>query len=267
MSISPAIELSPLEIRSTRIVEANSYESGDLIVVSASPTILADNRDETKMAEGIVVSASSDSFQVVTSAGQVVPLPSHGLGSAGDRLWLGETGDFLTSAPSSVVVQVAAKVVDSDSVLLFPPSLPLSSGATPAERVRAYLTSDYVLGNPTWTASPETLIWTGLSYDTDSMYSVSNPTRITFTTAGFYQISVAWVLSSGSGTLTCRIKENGSSVLAETKPTAPAPGFILLNNEFSATDYIEIEFQATAFTDSDTLNSDFTYIQAVRLQD
>lgn len=90
-------------------------------------------------------------------------------------------------------------------------------------------------------------------YDTDTMHSNStNPTRITFTTAGTYVVttSLLWYKNS-TGDRTARIRKNGTDTLVfEGKDAGGADLFDAHNlscvEQFAAADYIEVLVQQTS---------------------
>lgn len=104
-----------------------SFSIGDLLNLSGGGWALADNTDRTRRAEGVVRSLDGSGYVVTMSRGEIFEWKSHGLGSAGQRLWLGTSGGYVTSEPvgSGIqVVQEVALVVDDDSICLFPDAPP-----------------------------------------------------------------------------------------------------------------------------------------------
>lgn len=122
--IFPLTKISPLEVASTRVTEANTFRFGLFVGLGSGGWAAADNTDRELYAVGWVTAADPASFRVVSARGEVVEWPGHGLGSAGDRLWLGTAGGVLSSESGGAaveVVQVVAKVWDADHIQLFPP--------------------------------------------------------------------------------------------------------------------------------------------------
>jgi hypothetical protein len=118
-----ATELGPLDLSAHHVTEANTFRLGELVAFTAAGIVLADNTDADKVANGIVMSASPTDFRLITSAGQAVKVPSHGLGVAGQELWLGTSGGVVTSPPSGGpvrVTQYVLLVIDDDNLILFP---------------------------------------------------------------------------------------------------------------------------------------------------
>lgn len=104
---------------------AGTFAVGKLLAVGGAGWTLATNTDATLFAVGVVRSSSTAGARVVTSRGEVVRWPAHGLGSAGQRRWLGTAGASVSAEPGGAsvkVVQVVFRVVDADHVLLFPES-------------------------------------------------------------------------------------------------------------------------------------------------
>lgn len=121
--ITSAADRGPLEIRSTRVVTTNAYELGNMVCMTTTGWQLADNSVSDRAADGIVVSAETDEFRVVTRAGEIVPWPEHGVGTQGQLLYLDTAGGLTTTepaGPSVVTIQLVAKVMDDDNLLLFP---------------------------------------------------------------------------------------------------------------------------------------------------
>lgn len=90
-------------------------------------------------------------------------------------------------------------------------------------------------------------------YDTDTMHDVSsNNSRITFTTAGVYivTLNLTWD-KSGTGDRIAKIRKNGTDVLAyESKDAGGADLFVghnlVIQEAFSATDYVEARVTQTS---------------------
>jgi hypothetical protein len=102
---------------------AGTFAVGQLLALPPAGWALADNTDGDLPAVGIVRSAGTTGARLVTSRGEIVRWTAHGLGSAGQRRWLGTAGATVSSEPSGSavrIVQEVIRVVDADHVLLFP---------------------------------------------------------------------------------------------------------------------------------------------------
>lgn len=76
-------------------------------------------------------------------------------------------------------------------------------------RCKVYKTANQSVATTTWTA----VTWNAETFDTDTMHdNTTNAQRITFTTAGTYQITlnVMWA-NNGSGTRYLNIEKNGTT--------------------------------------------------------
>lgn len=81
-------------------------------------------------------------------------------------------------------------------------------------------------------------------FDTDGMWAVGTPTRITIQTAGIYVCSFCpYITSTGGTTIQAWIRLNGSTALAESDATVAASGVqitsVSLIYSFAAAAYIE----------------------------
>lgn len=96
---------------------------GQWVAFGAGGIAIADNTDRDLYAGGWVAATDGATVWIRTSAGQLVTWIGHGIGPAGQRAWLGTSGSTLTAPPggSARVEQVVLRVVDSDTVQLFPP--------------------------------------------------------------------------------------------------------------------------------------------------
>lgn len=124
--LSTATEEILLRGQVTLETTVGSFVVGSLLALTSAGWVLADNTDREKVAVA-VVDQVAPLYRVRTSRGELVRVPSHGLGSTGQKLWLGTSGAMVDSEPagSSVeVVQEVAKVVDSDQLYMFPNTPP-----------------------------------------------------------------------------------------------------------------------------------------------
>ena len=83
------------------------------------------------------------------------------------------------------------------------------------------------------------------TFDTDSMHDASNPTRITFTTAGKYLINANWTWGANtSGFRRGRIRVGGSLVIGMVQTVTPAAGNPRMTLSciygFDADEYVEL---------------------------
>jgi hypothetical protein len=107
---------SPTEISD---LFSGSFASGQAVQFNAGGAWeLAEADDETKSALGVVASQHGSEFRLVYLGR--VPLPSHGLGAVGTKLYLSETAGELTSVPPSApsFIQEVAVVDSDDSILV-----------------------------------------------------------------------------------------------------------------------------------------------------
>ena len=97
------------------VEQANSFVKGKW-VSSGSPWVLATKDDRDGEIDGLVFKATSLRFWVVTSG--IVTLVAHGLGSAGQTLWLSTGGTTSPTKPAgpSNVVQRVGRVIDVDRI-------------------------------------------------------------------------------------------------------------------------------------------------------
>lgn len=115
--------------------------------------------------------------------------------------------------------------------------------------VQAYNTGDLSIANNTLT----TLTLNTELYDTDSMHSsTTNTGRITFTTAGFYVVTlnVAWN-KNATGDRMAQIRMDGATVIAyESKDSGGADLIvghcIAVQKAFTAAQYVEARVQQTS---------------------
>lgn len=105
----------------------------------------------------------------------------------------------------------------------------------------------------TMTNATATLVtWNSEVYDNDTMHSTSsNTSRVTFTTAGLYEVHFRITLGGGSTITTldmmCRLNANGASgggTLIRTQPWESGAGLrtaeLQFRRAFSAGDYVEL---------------------------
>ncbi len=119
MIVVPAGSDGPLLVQANQIVEANVWEAFSLLTILSTGWDLADNTAHSKRAVGFVHTATADQFWLITAPGTIYQWPGHGLGSAGDLLWLGTAGEFVAAEPSggaAVVIQVVATVIDAEYI-------------------------------------------------------------------------------------------------------------------------------------------------------
>lgn len=122
-------------------------------------------------------------------------------------------------------------------------------------RCKLYRTANASLTTATWTA----VQWTGETFDTDTMHdNTTNNTRITFTTAGTYQIVFnALFAASSAGARQITIEKNGTTTQGSgtaqlesfTVPSANATNSghaVTVIAEFAAADYITVFVQQTS---------------------
>jgi len=118
-------------------------------------------------------------------------------------------------------------------------------------RVKVYKTANQSVANSTWAA----VAWTAETFDTDTMHdNTTNNTRITFTTAGTYQIvfNVFWAANT-TGSRYVTIEKNGTTTqgsgtvlldgLSVPASTASGTSFgqsITFIEEFAAADWINL---------------------------
>ncbi len=124
MQLRINIERGPLDVDSSRVQEANTFQLGNLLALTSSGFSLADNTSGEGRAVAFVIHASASEYRIVATM-EMVPWPSHGQGTMGDRLWLGTAGGYTTTEPrgSAIrVVQEVAIVVDDNNLLVFPPT-------------------------------------------------------------------------------------------------------------------------------------------------
>lgn len=114
---------------------------------------------------------------------------------------------------------------------------------------QAYNSTNLTIANATWT----TVTCNTELYDTDTMHSeVSNTGRVTFATAGDYDISfnAAWN-KHVTGDRAARIRKNGTDIIDfDSKRTGGADLIVghcmSITERFVATDYIEAQVQQTS---------------------
>ena len=101
--------------------------------------------------------------------------------------------------------------------------------------------------NQSIAASTETIIsFDAERYDTDNMWVVGTPTRITMNTAGLYDIKATVAFSAGGGSWTSYMffRVNGTTRIAQTQTLAPDTLGTTLTLattwKFAATDYVEV---------------------------
>lgn len=156
----------------------------------------------------------------------------------------GEGGDGYILVPELSADVDQLLVCGEDGLLA---EVPLRWAEPPA--VRAYSTVAISIANNTLTA----LTFNTELYDTDTMWSSGAPTRVTFTTAGVYLVTmvVAWdnnIVGDRFG----QIRKNGTDVLArESKDTGDrsdliVPHNITIEEQFAAADYVEVMVQQTS---------------------
>lgn len=103
--------------------------------VAADPDkwTLATNLTSGYRAVGWIASSSPSDFRLITTSGEVVRWPQHGLGADGTWLWLGADGGYATSEPtgSAVVnVQEVGRVLDPSTLIVwFPKEKEVRAGA------------------------------------------------------------------------------------------------------------------------------------------
>jgi hypothetical protein len=114
--------------------------------------------------------------------------------------------------------------------------------------VRAYNSADISIANATLTA----LTFDSERYDTDSMHStVSNTGRITFTTAGVYNLTFNGVFASNAtGYRVASFRLNGTTYIGYFSQMAVSGDSTYLNvttqYKFAAGDYIEVVVYQTS---------------------
>ena len=100
------------------IVQANTFSAGTPVYLTASTWVTSSvSADETAEVLGLVTSASSANFQIVYNG--VANISSHGLGSAGEILFLAATGSLTTTAPTSGISKPVATVKDANNVIVY----------------------------------------------------------------------------------------------------------------------------------------------------
>lgn len=190
----PDIVTDRLTVRSTRVVEANSYQVGDLLSHGAAGWFHASNDDPYARAVGFVVAANEGSFRVVTSSNQIVPWAEHGVGNPGDRLFLGTGGGYLSSRPlgPATSVQEVAEVYDADHLLLFPPDV-----ERPREILRVSIFLDQLLSSP---GAPSPIIWTVLEENVGFAFAAPSA-LLTIPVNGAYIVSFTYKIKDPSPSL------------------------------------------------------------------
>lgn len=132
-------------------------------------------------------------------------------------------------------------------------------------KVRCVVTTDFSSGT-----SIADISWQTEVFDTDTMFSAGSPTRITFTTAGLYMLSLQVVWSSGTE-LSYRhagmyLNGNTSSLIAGMTIPALTGAVIPLNistvYQFTAAQYLTAKLQS-----GESENVADCMITAVRLSD
>lgn len=119
----------------------------------------------------------------------------------------------------------------------------LGSGAEPFSGCKVHRVADFTVPTGVTTYVP----WDGESYDTDAYHSlVTNPTRVTVPTTGYYRIGCQyhWNDGAGGGYRGVLVRLNGTTfVLEEYRvPAAPADttGAPSTERRLTAGDYLEM---------------------------
>ena len=102
----------------SHFVQANTFIKVQWVSAGAT-WILASMDDRDEQADGLIFKANSTEFWVVTSGD--VPLLAHGLGAAGDTLWLDLAGATSTTGPSGGTMKLrqrVGRVTGADSILV-----------------------------------------------------------------------------------------------------------------------------------------------------
>lgn len=115
-------DLGPLQAESWEETAPNTFKRGNLINRTALlGWELADRTDPVTEANGVVLSAEAERFRFIPF-GTIVFEPEHGRGADAQFLWLDENGGYRTDSPggpTTRVIQLVAKVIDSDHILYF----------------------------------------------------------------------------------------------------------------------------------------------------
>lgn len=113
---------------------------------------------------------------------------------------------------------------------------------------RAYSTVPISIANNTLT----TLSFSDDAYDTDTMWASGNPSRLTFTTAGVYVVTVnlLWQKHTAGDRL-AQVRANGTDILLQDTKQAGGEDLrighsLCLEESFAAADYIEVRVQQTS---------------------
>jgi len=111
---------SGVSIKKT-VTESNSFSAGNVVYRSGSVTDLSkSDLDYTAEVWGVIESASGANFSLVTHG--ELSLPSHGLGSDGDVLYVSETtgGLMTTTEPTLGISKPVGFVLDSNTIHVSP---------------------------------------------------------------------------------------------------------------------------------------------------
>ena len=100
------------------IVQSNNFSAGMPVFVTSSGWVTSSvTVDDTAEVIGLVTSASAANFYVVYNG--VANIPSHGLGSVGEILFLAATGSLTTTSPSSGISKPVATVKDANNLIVY----------------------------------------------------------------------------------------------------------------------------------------------------
>lgn len=158
------------------------------------------------------------------------------------------------STPTRLAVGTNNQVLTADSTAATGIKWAAASGSGYTEGCRVYNDANLSIAYNTHTS----LTFNQERYDTDSMHStVSNTSRITFTTAGKYVVTGhAYFASNSTGARVIRILLNGTTIIAHTiyDSTSVAGNCSMLIStiySFAATDYVELQvYQSITSTGS-----------------
>lgn len=293
MSTNASTKLPIVLQNSVNVTQANSFAIGDAIYFNGSTWAKAQANASATLGLAIVSACTGTNFTAQFS-GPIAGLGSLGLiagqyyfvsdSSAGALTATAPTSNtsyanpilFTTSTTEGVVLPfrpsangpaivwpgTASQLTAGDgSAVTVGSGLSLTGATlkTTAAKVRLRFTTNKSVNSSTDTP----LIWTVEDFDTDNMHDDTNPTRITFRTAGTYLVGgmFRWVEANGTGDRAGSIRLNGNTFImvnAETPSSSTGATPSNVPNtlyQFSVNDYIELVAYQTS---GSTLNAEGT---------
>lgn len=181
---------------------------------------------------------------------EIIPVGSNCLVDDSDCFQIVGSGDMDGYEDPFVVEPILS--VDPDQLLtcttdgLFA-EIPLLLREPPC--ARAYSTVPISIPNNTLT----TIDFSDDAYDTDTMWASANPSRLTFTTAGVYVITInlLWEKDTAGDRIALVRKNGGADILLQDTKQAGGDDLrighsLCFEESFAAADYVEVRVQQTS---------------------